>query len=260
MATKKSQPEKDKGAAEVAVTPHINTVAMNIVTEMREAYLDYAMSVIVQRALPDVRDGLKPVHRRILFSMYKNGIVASAKFRKSALIVGDVLGKYHPHGDQSVYDAMVKMAQEFAYRYPLIKGQGNFGSVDGKQPSSRFQHAYCLFETSVFVFEMKESVRDNDHIHTCLTKLGAARHFDITPERMEILRVCIGCLPSKSGNDVAIDLYGKDIALRHKLGCSTRHKPRSCTKVSNTLTRIDMTRTQKCTRVHEHGVSIQRSL
>jgi DNA gyrase subunit A len=131
MATKKSQPEKDKGAAEVAVTPHINTVAMNIVTEMREAYLDYAMSVIVQRALPDVRDGLKPVHRRILFAMHEMGLVSSARFKKSAAVVGDVLGKYHPHGDASVYDAMVKMAQEFSMRYPLIFGQGNFGSIDG---------------------------------------------------------------------------------------------------------------------------------
>ncbi len=104
---------------------------VNIVTEMRTSFIDYAMSVITDRALPDVRDGLKPVHRRILFAMYKNGLVASAKFRKSALIVGDVLGKYHPHGDQSVYDAMVKMAQDFAYRYPLVKGQGNFGSIDG---------------------------------------------------------------------------------------------------------------------------------
>lgn len=135
MATKKSQPEKDKsegkGAPEVAVVPHVNTLPMNIVTEMREAYLDYAMSVIVQRALPDVRDGLKPVHRRILFAMHELGMVSSARFRKSALVVGDVLGKYHPHGDASVYDAMVKMAQEFSMRYPLIWGQGNFGSIDG---------------------------------------------------------------------------------------------------------------------------------
>lgn len=108
-----------------------STVARNISEEMREAYLDYAMSVITARALPDVRDGLKPVHRRILFAMYKNGLTASARFRKSATVVGDVLGSYHPHGDASVYDAMVKMAQDFATRYPLIIGQGNFGSIDG---------------------------------------------------------------------------------------------------------------------------------
>ncbi|MBC7836473.1 DNA gyrase subunit A, partial [Acetobacteraceae bacterium] len=105
--------------------------ARNISTEMRESYLDYAMTVIVSRALPDVRDGLKPVHRRILYSMHRMGLTPSSRFRKSALVVGDVLGKYHPHGDVSVYDAMVKMAQDFAMRYPLIIGQGNFGSVDG---------------------------------------------------------------------------------------------------------------------------------
>ena len=103
----------------------------DIQTEMQESYLDYAMSVIVSRALPDVRDGLKPVHRRILYVMHELGLRHSVKFRKSAAVVGDVLGKYHPHGDASVYDAMVHMAQEFAMRYPLIDGQGNFGSMDG---------------------------------------------------------------------------------------------------------------------------------
>lgn len=107
------------------------TLPVDIVKEMRESFIDYAMSVITDRALPDVRDGLKPVHRRILYSMYESGHTSTAKFVKSARIVGDVLGKYHPHGDTSVYDAMVKMAQDFAYRYPLVKGQGNFGSIDG---------------------------------------------------------------------------------------------------------------------------------
>jgi DNA gyrase subunit A len=106
-------------------------VGRNIVTEMRESYLDYAMSVITSRALPDVRDGLKPVHRRILYAMHDIGLTASAKTKKSATIVGDVLGKYHPHGDASVYEAMVKMAQDFSMRYPLVIGQGNFGSIDG---------------------------------------------------------------------------------------------------------------------------------
>lgn len=102
-----------------------------IVQEMRDSYLDYAMSVIVSRALPDVRDGLKPVHRRILYAMWNVGLRAGAKFRKSATIVGEVLGKYHPHGDLSVYDSMVRLAQDFALRYPLVWGQGNFGSIDG---------------------------------------------------------------------------------------------------------------------------------
>lgn len=102
-----------------------------IVQEMERSYLDYAMSVIVQRALPDVRDGLKPVHRRILYSMWTIGLKSSAKFRKSATVVGEVLGKYHPHGDSAVYDSMVRMAQYFSMRYPLVNGQGNFGSMDG---------------------------------------------------------------------------------------------------------------------------------
>ena len=104
---------------------------VDVVTEMKESYLAYAMSVITSRALPDVRDGLKPVHRKILFGMNEMGLTSSARFRKSAAIVGDVLGKYHPHGDVAVYDTMVGMAQEFSYRYPLILGQGNFGSIDG---------------------------------------------------------------------------------------------------------------------------------
>ncbi|MFA5991101.1 MAG: DNA gyrase subunit A [Candidatus Doudnabacteria bacterium] len=103
----------------------------DIITEMQESYLDYAMSVIVSRALPDVRDGLKPVHRRILYAMHEMGLRHNVKFRKSAAVVGDVLGKYHPHGDIAVYDSMVHMAQTFAMRYPLIDGQGNFGSMDG---------------------------------------------------------------------------------------------------------------------------------
>ena len=103
----------------------------SIVTEMKESYLDYAMSVIVSRALPDVRDGLKPVHRRILYAMHGMGLTSGSKYRKSAAVVGDVLGKYHPHGDIAVYESMVKMAQDFYLRYPLVDGQGNFGSMDG---------------------------------------------------------------------------------------------------------------------------------
>jgi DNA gyrase subunit A len=106
-------------------------VPQNIVDEMETAYLDYAMSVITARALPDVRDGLKPVHRRILYSMRLNGLTSNAKFKKSATVVGDVLGSFHPHGDAAVYESMVKLAQEFSTRYPLILGQGNFGSIDG---------------------------------------------------------------------------------------------------------------------------------
>ena len=109
---------------------------ISIVNEMEKSYLDYAMSVIVARALPDVRDGLKPVHRRILYSMFKSGIHHSSSYKKSARIVGDVLGKYHPHGDSAVYLALVRLAQDFSMRYPLIDGQGNFGSVDGDSPAA----------------------------------------------------------------------------------------------------------------------------
>ncbi len=118
------------------IEPDRGIVPRNITTEMKESYLDYAMSVITSRALPDVRDGLKPVHRRILYAMHEMGLVASAKFRKSAAVVGDVLGKYHPHGDIAVYDTLTKMAQTFSFRYPLIIGQGNFGSVDGDSPAA----------------------------------------------------------------------------------------------------------------------------
>lgn len=111
--------------------------AIEISQEMKESYLDYAMSVIVSRALPDVRDGLKPVQRRILYAMYDMGVRSDAKFRKSAAVTGEVLGKYHPHGDSSVYGALVRMAQDFSLRYPLVRGQGNFGSIDGDPPAAQ---------------------------------------------------------------------------------------------------------------------------
>ena len=108
-----------------------NIIRANIDDEMKKSYIDYSMSVIVSRALPDVRDGLKPVHRRILYGMAELGVQFNRPYRKSARIVGDVLGKYHPHGDSAVYDTMVRMTQEFSLRYPLVDGQGNFGSIDG---------------------------------------------------------------------------------------------------------------------------------
>src|SRR5512146_231714 len=109
---------------------------VDIDAQMRTAYLDYAMSVIVARALPDARDGLKPVHRRILYAMQDMGIRANSAFKKSARIVGEVLGKYHPHGDSAVYESMARMAQDFSMRYLLVDGQGNFGSVDGDAPAA----------------------------------------------------------------------------------------------------------------------------
>ncbi len=116
--------------------PNDRIISINIEEEMKSAYIDYSMSVIVSRALPDVRDGLKPVHRRVLFGMLDLGVTSTKPYKKSARIVGDVLGKYHPHGDSSVYDTMVRMAQPWSLRYPLVDGQGNFGSVDGDSPAA----------------------------------------------------------------------------------------------------------------------------
>jgi DNA gyrase subunit A len=116
-----------------------NIKPVSIVEQMTGAYLDYSMSVIVSRALPDVRDGLKPVHRRVLYAMNELGLVPGRPYKKSATVVGDVLGKYHPHGDTSVYDALVRMVQDFSLRYPLVDGQGNFGSVDG-DPAAAYRY------------------------------------------------------------------------------------------------------------------------
>ena len=116
--------------------PEQRIVQSELVHEMKSSYIDYAMSVIVGRALPDVRDGLKPVHRRILYAMYEDGLTSDKPFKKSATCVGDVLGRYHPHGDASVYDAMVRLAQDFSMRDPLVHGHGNFGSVDGDPPAA----------------------------------------------------------------------------------------------------------------------------
>src|SRR5450631_3181928 len=113
-----------------------NLIPINIEDEMKRSYLDYAMSVIVGRALPDVRDGLKPVHRRILFGMHEMGLAPNRPTRKCAKITGEVMGKYHPHGDSAIYDSLVRMAQPFSMRYTLVDGQGNFGSVDGDPPAA----------------------------------------------------------------------------------------------------------------------------
>lgn len=123
--------KKSNSDEPVVVKQHVNVVSQEITSEMKASFIDYAMSVITDRALPDVRDGLKPVHRRILYAMHENGLTAGGKTRKSATVVGAVIGDYHPHVDVSVYDSMVKMAQDFTMRYPLIIGQGNFGSIDG---------------------------------------------------------------------------------------------------------------------------------
>jgi DNA gyrase subunit A len=135
--------------------------AREITTEISQSYLDYAMSVIVSRALPDVRDGLKPVHRRILYSMWNTGLRANAKFRKSATVVGEVLGKYHPHGDVAVYDSMVRMAQDFSLRYPMVRGQGNFGSMDGDGPAAyRYTEAKLSQMAEEMLFDIEKNTVD----------------------------------------------------------------------------------------------------
>ncbi len=132
-----------------------------IVEEMQKSYMEYAMSVIIARALPDVRDGLKPVHRRILYSMWKTGLRSTAKFRKSATVVGEVLGKYHPHGDTAVYDTMVRMAQDFSMRYPLIWGQGNFGSMDGDSAAAyRYTEAKLMPIADEILLDIEKNTVD----------------------------------------------------------------------------------------------------
>ncbi len=136
-------------------------ISVDINKEMRDSFIDYAMSVITDRALPDVRDGLKPVHRRILYAMHEMGLTHQGRFRKSAAVVGDVLGKYHPHGDVAVYDSMVGMAQDFSYRYPLIHGQGNFGSIDGDGAAAmRYTEAKMSKISSLLLLDLEKETVD----------------------------------------------------------------------------------------------------
>jgi len=147
-------------AEEPKETNNKNVISVEISKEMRESFIDYAMSVITDRALPDVRDGLKPVHRRILYAMNEMGLNYQSRFRKSAAVVGDVLGKYHPHGDTAVYETMVNMAQDFSYRYPLVHGQGNFGSIDGDGAAAmRYTEAKMSHMASLLLLDLeKETV------------------------------------------------------------------------------------------------------
>ncbi|MFR1240045.1 MAG: DNA gyrase subunit A, partial [Butyricimonas faecihominis] len=136
-------------------------IKINIEEEMKSSYIDYSMSVIVSRALPDVRDGLKPVQRRVLYGMSELGVTSGKPFKKSARIVGEVLGKYHPHGDSSVYMAMVRMAQSWSLRYPLVDGQGNFGSVDGDSPAAmRYTEARLMKVTEDTLVDLDKDTVD----------------------------------------------------------------------------------------------------
>lgn len=156
------KPKSDQGGDEpVAVLPHINVVSQEITDEMKTSFIDYAMSVITDRALPDVRDGLKPVHRRILYAMNELGLTAGSKPRKSSAVVGEVLGNYHPHGDAAVYESMVKMAQDFTMRYPLILGQGNFGSIDGDNAAAmRYTEAKMTKLTAELLKDIEKETVD----------------------------------------------------------------------------------------------------
>ncbi|HEY4513879.1 MAG TPA: DNA gyrase subunit A [Candidatus Paceibacterota bacterium] len=177
MARGRQEKGQDDGAPKAPLSAaRTNIISRNITTEMRESYLDYAMSVITARALPDVRDGLKPVHRRILYAMHESGLTASAKTRKSATVVGDVIGKYHPHGDVAVYDSMVKMAQDFTMRYPLIIGQGNFGSIDGDSAAA---YRYTEAKMSKLASEMMKDIEKET--------VGFRPNYDNTKEEPSVL-------------------------------------------------------------------------
>ena len=175
--------------AEIINKPKYKSVVLN--DEMSSSYLSYAMSVIISRALPDVRDGLKPVHRRIIYAMYKGGFDWSKSFGKSARIVGDVIGKYHPHGDASVYDTLVRMAQDFSLRYPHIQGQGNFGSVDD-DPAAAMR--YTEARLTHVAEEMLTDI-DSDTVDFIPNYDGSHREPTVMPARLPFCWICRRRLP-----------------------------------------------------------------
>src|SRR6476659_2116802 len=163
--------------------------------EMQQSFINYSMSVIVSRALPDVRDGLKPVHRRVLYAMNELGLVPGRPYKKSATVVGDVLGKYHPHGDQSVYDALVRMVQDFSLRYPLVDGQGNFGSVEG-DPAAAYR--YTEAKLSPIAMEMLADIDKNT--------VGFVPNFDDHLEEPSVLPAGIPNLVVNGSSGIAVGM------------------------------------------------------
>src|SRR5689334_11596906 len=163
--------------------------------EIKESFINYSMSVIVSRALPDVRDGLKPVHRRVLYSMFSSGLVPGRPYKKCATVVGDVLGKYHPHGDQSVYDALVRMVQDFSLRYPLIDGQGNFGSIEADPPA-----AYRYTESRLMAIAM-EMLADIDK-----NTVAFVPNFDDQLEEPSVLPAGIPNLVVNGSSGIAVGM------------------------------------------------------
>ncbi|PZU77562.1 MAG: DNA gyrase subunit A, partial [Sphingomonas sp.] len=170
---------------ETAVADPSDIAPISIVEEMKTSYLDYAMSVIVARALPDVRDGLKPVHRRILFSANESGFFYNRPYRKSARIVGDVIGKYHPHGDTAIYDALARMTQDWSMRVPLIDGQGNFGSMDPDPPAAMRYTEARLAKAANFLLEDL----DKDTVDFQPNYDGSEREPQVLPARFPNLLV-----------------------------------------------------------------------
>src|ERR1019366_9359179 len=198
-------------------------IPVNIEDEMKAAYIDYSMSVIVSRALPDVRDGLKPVHRRVLYGMQDLGVFSNRPYKKSARIVGEVLGKYHPHGDVSVYDAMVRMAQPWSMRYMMVDGQGNFGSQDGDNPAAmRYTEARMLRlgeammediekETVDFSLNFDDTLEEPTVLPTRLPQLllngssGIAVGMATNMMTHNLTEVVDGCLAYIDNNEITID-------------------------------------------------------
>ena len=165
--------------------PNQRIVESPLVPEMEKSYIEYAMSVIVGRALPDVRDGLKPVHRRILYAMYEDGLTSDKPFKKSATCVGDVLGRYHPHGDASVYDALVRLAQDFSMRYMLVDGHGNFGSIDGDSPAAM---RYTEARMQPLALDMLRDI-EKDTVNFSLNFDDTQKEPDVLPGRFPNLLV-----------------------------------------------------------------------
>src|ERR1041385_8232419 len=163
--------------------------------EIKESFINYSMSVIVSRALPDVRDGLKPVHRRVLFAMNEAGLVPGRPYKKSATVVGDVLGRYHPHGDSSVYDALVRMVQPFSLRYPLIDGQGNFGSVEG-DPAAAYRYTESRLEAIA-----REMLADIDK-----NTVDRVPNFDESQEEPSVLPAGIPNLVVNGSSGIAVGM------------------------------------------------------
>src|SRR6266704_1057763 len=175
--------------------PNERQVPVPIEEEMRKSYLDYAMSVIVGRALPDIRDGLKPVHRRVLYPMQPLGLAWNRAYKKSAKVVGEVLGKYHPHGDSPVYEALVRMVQEFSLRYPLVDGQGNYGSIDGDPPAA---YRYTEARLAKIAHEMLADI-DKDTV-------GFVPNFDESEQEPTVLPTRVPNLLVNGSSGIAVGM------------------------------------------------------